>query len=401
MEIKPNGYDFSAMHQRMQWYIDQEITSCCMSLVLNGLDIVDYKTFGYMDLESRTPLRDDAIYRMYSNTKIVTSVAAMMLLERGLYSLDDPLEKYLPEFSNMQVLKSGAKSLTDTVPAETSMTPRHLLSHSAGLSYGFIEPESVIDAGYLSGGINILGDYDETLAQLSERLSAFPLVYQPGSQWRYSFATDVTARLIEVLSGQTFDVFLQENIFAPLGMTDTGFYVPQEKQDRFVTMYAAIDQLDPMKPGLIKADDPHEGIYSSPKKLLSGGGGLVSTVADYLQFIRTLINGGEYQGVRLLKSETLTAMRTNQLADGVGVAFPMWAMPGTVFGLGFALRVEPEQNDSPLSKDEYFWGGMAGTHSWMSPQANLSGLCFTQRMPGFWHPFSHEFRQHAYASAKG
>ena len=144
MEIKLNGYDFSAMHQRMQWYIDQEITSCCMSLVLNGLDIVDYKTFGYMDLESRTPLRDDAIYRMYSNTKIVTSVAAMMLLERGLYSLDDPLEKYLPEFSNMKVLKSGAKSLTDTVPAETSMTPRHLLSHSAGLSYGFIEPESVI-----------------------------------------------------------------------------------------------------------------------------------------------------------------------------------------------------------------------------------------------------------------
>jgi len=398
LDIKPNGHDFSAMHERMQWYIDQDITSCCMSLVLNGLDIVDYKTFGYMDLESRTQLRDDAIYRMYSNTKIVTSVAAMMLLERGTYSLDDPLEKHLPEFANMQVLNSDAKTLTDTSAATTSITPRHLLSHSAGLSYGFIEPESVIDAGYLAGGINILGDYDETLEQLSNRLGEFPLVYQPGSQWRYSFATDITARLVEVLSGQSFDAFLQENIFEPLGMSDTGFFVPKDKQDRFVTMYAGIDQLDPMKPGLVKADDPKTGIYSKPRKLLSGGGGLVSTVQDYLSFIRTLINGGEYNGAKLLKPETLALMRTNQLAANVGVAFPMWSMPGTVFGLGFALRQTIEQDDSKHAQDEYFWGGMAGTHSWMAPHSNIAGMCFTQRMPGFWHPFSHEFRQHAYAS---
>lgn len=400
MEIKPNGYDFSAMHERMQWYIDQEITSCCMSLVLNGLDIVDFKTFGYMDLESRTPLREDAIYRMYSNTKIVTSVAAMMLLERGTYDLDDPLEKYLPEFANMQVLNPDATALTDTHAANRSMTPRHLLSHSAGLSYGFIEPESVIDAGYLAGGINILGDYDETLAELSQRLGNFPLVYQPGTSWRYSFATDVTARLVEVLSGQTFDAFLQDNIFAPLGMSDSGFSVPADKQERFTTLYAGIDQLDPMKPGLVKADDPHSGIYSKPRKLLSGGGGLVSTVQDYLTFIRTLINGGEFNGTRLLQEETLQLMRTNQLAAGVGVAFPMWAMSGTVFGLGFALRESIADDDSKLAQDEYFWGGMAGTHSWMAPHANLAGMCFTQRMPGFWHPFSHEFRSHAYASAE-
>lgn len=397
-QIKPTDHDFSALHERMQWYIDQELTSCCMSMVLNGLDIVDYKTFGYMDLESKTPLRDDAIYRMYSNTKIVTSVAAMMLLERGAYSLDDPLEKYLPEFADMQVLNSDAKSLTDTHPANCSITPRHLLSHSAGLSYGFIEPESVIDAAYLAGGINILGEYDETLAQLSERLGNFPLVYQPGSSWRYSFATDVTARLVEVLSGQPFDAFLKDNIFGPLGMSDTGFHVPAEKQDRFITLYAGIDQLDPMKPGLVKADDPHTGIYSQPRKLLSGGGGLVSTTLDYLTFIRALINDGEWQGTRLLESATLKQMRTNQLAPGVGVAFPMWAMPGTVFGLGFAVREQAMADDSPHAKGEYFWGGMAGTHTWMSPDANLNGLCFTQRMPGFWHPFSHEFRAQAYAS---
>lgn len=396
--IKPNDHDFSAMHDRMQWYIDQEILPCCMSLVLNGLDVVDFSLFGYMDLDSRAPLREDAIYRMYSNTKIVTSVAALMLLERGTYSLDDPLEKHLPEFADMQVVKAGAGSITDTEPASCSMTPRHLLSHSAGLSYGWMEPKSVIDSAYAASGLNVPGNDDITIAELSERLGQLPLAYHPGSSWRYSFATDITGRLIEVLSGQTFDAFLQENIFEPLGMTDTGFFVPPEKQDRFITMYAGADLFDPMKPGLTKADDPATGIYSKPRRKLSGGGGLVSTVQDYLAFIRALINGGEWNGVRLLREETLQLMRSNQLANGVGVAFPMWSMPGTVFGLGVALRETPGDADSALAKDEYFWGGIAGTHSWIAPGANLAGMCFTQRMPAFWHPFSHDFRDHVYGS---
>lgn len=394
-----SNYDFSPMHQRMQWYIDQELLSCCYSLVLHGTDVVDYKCFGYMDLESKTPLREDAIYRMYSNTKLCTSIALMILHERNKFDLDDPLEKYLPEFGDMQVLKPDATTLADTIDCESSMTPRQLLSHSAGLSYGFIEPESVIDNGYLTGGLNILGGYDETLAEMSARLGNFPLAYQPGSQWRYSFATDVCARLVEVLSGSTFDAFLAEEIFQPLGMLDTGFHVPLEKQERFTTMYAGIDPLDPMKPGLVKADDPYTGTYSTPKKLLSGGGGLVSSVADYLTFIQMIINGGEWRGARIIGSDTLALMRTNQLADGISVAFPMWSMPSTVFGLGFALREQPARDDPESARDEYHWGGMAGTHSWMAPRAGIAGFCLTQRMPGFWHPFSHEFRQFAYASA--
>ena len=300
----------------------------------------------------------------------------------------------------MQVLNADARTLTDTHPARQSITPRQLLSHSAGLSYGFLDPESVLDAGYLAGGINILGEYDEELAGLTERLGNFPLAYQPGSSWGYSFATDVVARFIEVLSGQRFDEFLQENIFSPLDMVDSGFFVPAEKQDRFITMYAGIDPLDPMKPGLVKADDPHTGIYSKPRRLLSGGGGMVSTVQDYLTFVRMLINDGEINGQRILQPETLQLMRTNQLADDVSVAFPMWAMPGTVFGLGFALRESVTAEDSALAKNEYFWGGMAGTHSWMAPQPGIAGMCFTQRMPGFWHPFSHEFRAGAYDYAQ-
>lgn len=402
MSVKLTGssnYDFEPMHQRMQWYIDQELLSCCYSLVLHGSDVVDYKCFGYMDIESKTPLREDAIYRMYSNTKLCTSIALMILYERNKFDLDDPLEKYLPEFGDMQVLKPDATKLTDTVACETSMTPRQLLSHSAGLSYGFVEPDSVIDQGYLSGGLNIMAGFDETLAEVSARLGNFPLAYQPGTQWRYSLATDVCARLVEVLSGVPFDQFLEAEIFAPLRMVDTSFHVPPEKQDRFTTMYSGVDPLDPMKPGLVKVDDPHTGTYSAPKQFLSGGGGLVSTVADYVAFIQMIINGGEWGGTRIIDSDTLNMMRTNQLAEGLGVNFPMWAMPNTLFGLGFALREQPAPEDKGDSCDEYFWGGMAGTHSWMAPRAGIAGLCLTQLMPGFWHPFSHEFRQFAYASA--
>ena len=391
--------DFSPLHERMQWYIDSDILSCCNTLVMRGTDVVDFKTFGYMDLESRNPLTEDAIYRMYSNTKLVTSIAAMILYERGGFDLDDPVAKYLPEFADMQVLKPDATSVEQTEPARDDMRIRHILSHSAGLSYGFIEPGSVIDQAYAGSGIDILNDATMTLETLCEKLGELPLAYHPGESWRYSFGTDVTARLVEVVSGQAFDEFLSENIFQPLAMVDTDFWVPAEKQDRFTTMYAPVDFFEPMKGGLVKADDPHEGAYSQPRALLSGGGGLVSTVSDYLTFIRMIVAGGSWNGARIVTSETLQLMRTNQLADGVGVSFPMWAMPGTLFGLGFALKTELSDEEPAAMRDEYHWGGMAGTHSWMAPSANLTGMCMTQRMPGFWHPFSHEFKHMAYQIA--
>jgi CubicO group peptidase (beta-lactamase class C family) len=276
---------------------------------------------------------------------------------------------------------------------------RHILSHSAGLSYGFIEPTSVIDQAYMNGGVNVLADASIDLEEFCLRVAKLPLAYEPGTSWRYSVATDVCARLVEVLSGQPFDEFLHQRIFGPLAMVDTDFWVPEEKADRFTTMYAPEDFFDPMKPGLNKADDSHAGQYNTRRAFLSGGGGLVSTVADYAAFLRMLVNGGDWAGARILKAETLQLMRTNQLADGVQVAFPMWAMPGTVFGLGFALKTELQADDPQVALGEYHWGGMAGTHSWMAPEANLTGFCLTQRMPGFWHPFSHEFKAMTYAIA--
>ncbi|MCP5181489.1 MAG: beta-lactamase family protein [Pseudomonadales bacterium] len=383
----------------MAWYVDEGILSCVNTLVMRGTDVLDFRLFGYMDLESRTPLREDAIYRMHSNTKIVTSVAAMQLVEMGRLDLDAPVERYLPAFAHPRVLRADATEVSHADPAGGSIRVRHLLSHSAGLSYGFIEPDSLIDKAYAAAGINLFGGEELTLEELCDRLGSLPLVYEPGTNWRYSLATDVVARIVEVVSGQRFDDYLEEHIFRPLGMVDTAFHVSPEKVDRLVTMYAPTDLFNPMKPGLVKAEDPATGPYSRPRRFLSGGGGLVSTVADYLAFIRMIVNGGTWNGATLLKPETLALMRTNQLSAGVHVAFPMWAMPGTVFGLGFAIKQAVGAEEPLMARDEYHWGGMAGTHSWMAPNAGITGMCMTQRMPGFWHPFSHEFKAMAYRLA--
>ncbi|XOV83888.1 MAG: serine hydrolase domain-containing protein [bacterium] len=382
----------------MSSYIEQDILSCISTIIMRGTDILDYKTFGYMDKDSGAPLTDDAIYRMYSNTKIVTSVALMMLFEEGRFKLEDELSRYMPEFADPKVLLPDAKTADDVQAASQPILIRHILSHSAGLSYGFIEPESVVDQAY-AGTLNVLGDFSVDLEEFCSRAATLPLAYEPGASWRYSVATDVCARLIEVLSGQRFDEFLKSRIFNPLGMVDTDFWVPPEKADRFITMYAPTDLFDPMKPGMVKVDDPVSGSYNNPRKLLSGGGGLVSTMSDYMTFIRAIVNDGSWQGVQLLQPQTLQLMRTNQLAPGVGVSFPMWDMPGTVFGLGFALHETLQPGEPAGSQNEYHWGGMAGTHSWMAPQAGITGMCSTQRMPGFWHPFSHEFKSLAYQIA--
>ncbi|MDP6375801.1 MAG: serine hydrolase domain-containing protein [Pseudomonadales bacterium] len=389
------------MHERMQWYVDQKLLSCCATLVMRGTDVVDYRTFGYMDLETMVPLTPDAIYRMYSNTKIVTSVAAMMLYEEGRLGLDQPLREVLPAFADVKVLKRKAAGIDDVEELASPVLMRHILSHSAGFSYGFVEPESAIDQAYMAHGLDPLGNREDTLESMCDKLAKMPLVYQPGTSWRYSLATDVTARVVELLSGQRFDEFLKDRIFTPLSMVDTDFHVPADKVGRFITMYAPTDLLDPMKPGLVKADDAHEGQYNSPRAMLSGGGGLVSTVSDYLSFLRMIVSGGSWNGVRLLEPETLDVMRTNQLAGGIGVSFPMWDMPGTVFGLGFALKQQLSEGEPLASLGEYHWGGMAGTHSWMAPETGITGFCLTQRMPGFWHPFSHEFKRMVYQFTMG
>jgi len=392
IETKPNPLDFRPMHERMQWYIDENIIPFCTTVVMRGTDVLDVAYLSGTKPEQTVGA--DTIMRMHSSTKMITSVLAMMLYEEGRFALDDPIEQYLPEFANPRVLRADARSADDVEPAVGPIQVNQVLSHSAGLSYGFIEPDSIVDSAYVSAGVDQTSITRMTLADLTERLGSLPLAYQPGTSWRYSFATDVVARLVEVWSGKRFDEFMHERVLRPLAMVDTDFWVPESKIGRMARLFDPADQLRPMEPGLtaLRLEVRTDG----PPRFLSGGGGLLSTVVDYLSFVRMLVNGGEWNGERLLDAKTIELMRTNQLAPGVGVRFPMWHMPDTTFGLGFALKEAPAKGEPAGAIGEYHWGGMAGTHFWMAPNAGITGVCMTQRMPAFWHPFSRDFKRLVY-----
>ncbi len=280
--VADSNLDFAPLHQRIQWYVDEGIIPFANTLILRGDEVIDKHFYGPSVEHASAPKRptEDAIFSMHSSTKIATSVAAMMLFEEGKFSLDDPIEQYIPALGDMLVLKPDAQLINDTEPAAGPIRINQLLSHTAGLSYGFIEPEGIIDGAYNDNGINpMMPGGVKSLEELCQALGQLPLAYQPGTFWRYSFATDVTARLVEVISGQRFDEFLQERIFNPLGMIDTDFFVPPDKLDRFTTMYAPDDPLDPMSPCPTPADSPDSTANGTRPSFLSGGGGLMSTLS--------------------------------------------------------------------------------------------------------------------------
>ena len=380
------------MHTAIQRYVDDNILAGASAVVLKDNYVVDFKTWGCADIESRHAIEENTIFRIYSNTKIVTSVAAMCLFEDGCFELDDPIERYLPQLANRMVLKAGESDLGAVEPANTLPTVRQLMCHTAGFSYGFLM-ESPIDA--LLTQRQIMAP-DATLADMIDKLEDIPLAYQPGARWQYSVSTDVLARLVEVWSGQSFYDFLKARIFDRLHMVDTAFHVPEAKHARFATNYTPKNPMQPMEGGLNASPDTLVGGYLTPKRFHSGGGGLVSTIGDYATFIRMLVGGGEWDGVRILKPETVEMMHTNQLPKGVGVQLPNWIMPDTVFGLGLAIKTAPAKGEPEDAIGEFHWGGMAGTHSFISPRKNIAALIFTQRLPGFWHPFSHDFKRLVY-----
>lgn len=380
------------MHEAMQKFVDNELLVGAISVVLKDNEIVDYKTWGYADRDSRSAIGENTIYRIYSNTKIITSVAAMCLYEEGKFDLEDPLEKYLPQLVNFKVLKPGATDLTQTQDAQSIATVRQVMSHQAGFSYGIFS-ESPVDALYMERKVF---DPGSTLAEMVDKLSELPLAYQPGARFQYSISTDILARLVEIWSGMSFIDFLKQRIFTPLAMADTDFHVPPEKHERLATNYVPIDLMDPMKPGLTAQPDSLLGSFLEPKALASGGGGLVSTMSDYTSFIQMLVGEGAFNGVQILKPGTVALMHSNQLPAGMQVQFPNWAMPNTVFGIGLAIKTQPMAGEPVDATDEYHWGGIAGTHTWISPRTGIAALIFTQRFPGFCHEFSHEFKRQVY-----
>ncbi|MBI3284412.1 MAG: beta-lactamase family protein [Burkholderiales bacterium] len=375
----------------MQRYVDRQILAGVSTAVLVGRELVHQQCSGWADIENAIPLREDHLFRVFSNTKLITSIAVLMLMEDGLLQLDDPLENYLPQLGKRHVLKPDARYIGDTEPARSSITIRHLLTHSSGLSYGFLDPGSLLYQAYNERKVM---NAQATLAELVAVLADLPLRFHPGTAWEYSIATDVLARLVEVVGGQDFDVFLEQRILQPLAMLDTFFTVPEAKRDRLTAYYVGTDPANLLQRSLKRIDkSPYPGAFVTPVARKSGGGGLVFSLPDMLALLRSLMPGGD----TILRPDTLALMMRNQLAPGLHIGFPGFgAAPGKGYGLGGAVTVQAGPMDPPGSAGEFEWGGIAGTHWWISPRHNIAGVLMTQRQMSFWHPFSFEFKRLAY-----
>ncbi len=382
--------DFSAAHAVLQNEVDQQRLAGVSSVVLHRGELVDSFCTGLADMESGEPLRPDHIHRAFSNTKLITSVLVLLLVDQGRLALDAPIKNWLPAFGQLRVLRPGAQALHDTEPLQNHITVRHLLSHQAGLSHGVFDPGTLIFTAYHAAGLR---RPDTTLAEMMDKLAELPLLYQPGSGWEYSLATDVLARLIELITGQRFGDALQTHLFDALGMVDTGFVLLPDQLPRLAALYRG-DLVDVMKPGLHRLfDTPWSGAYRQAVPRQSGAGGLFTTQADMLALLRQLMPG---QGT-LLKPETLTALFSEQLPPDRCVQFALsGAVPSLGFGLGGAITRAASNLQPEAAVGELQWGGLAGTHWWVSPATGLAGVVMTQRFMGFWHPFWFDYRRRVY-----
>ncbi len=326
-----------------------------VTMVARHGKLVHKGTYGWQDLENQVPMAEDTIFRIFSMTKPITGVAMMMLYEEGKFALDDPVENYIPEFTNLVVAQ---EDVPNGIPmAELphhKMTMRELMSHTGGLTYGSFS-RSRVDTLY--GEVNVL-DGNGTLQDMIDKLAQIPLRQQPGSAWHYSVSVDVQGYLVEKLSGMGFDEFLQQRLFDPLGMVDTRFHVGRDKAQRFSREYTS---------GPDGLRSPENSAFIEAPTFLSGGAGLTGTAADYLHFAQMLANGGELDGVRILTPETVELMRTSQLPEGI-TEIPGY--PGNAFGLDFAIVTDPASNGG-MSAGSYWWWGIAGSWFWIDPVEDL------------------------------
>ena len=377
-------------------YIDTgKFTGSLVGIYRKGRLVHD-STMGLMDRERKKPVEWDTVFRIFSMTKPVTSVALMMLFEKGLIQLDDPVYRYIPSFRKLEVYVSGVDGSFETRPPDRSLTIKDLLSHQSGFTYDFLK-ENEIDAAYSSRGIGSATQKD--LASLIDSLSDLPLLFSPGDRWNYSVSTDVCGHLVELISGQSLDTFFYENIFEPLGMSDTGFYVPAVDIPRFSANY--LYNLNGL-PKLL--DDPLKSRFIKRPSFLSGGGGLVSTAEDYLSFCRMILGGGELNGNRILSRKTIDLMSANHLTAGVDlaeVASGRWSetsYQGMGFGLGFSVVKDPSMTLVPGSVGELAWGGMANTAFWIDPLEDMAVVFMTQLVPSGIYNIRRELRTLVYSA---
>ena len=382
-------------------YIEAEKIAGCLTLIARRGELAHLSAMGMMDRERGLPMAEDAIFRIYSMTKPITSVALMMLFERGAFQLSDPVARFIPQWAELQVMTGGEYPDYATAPPERPMTIRDLLSHQSGLTYGFME--GPLEAGYFKHKVYQAGTMrGRDLQSMIDRLAELPLKFSPGDNWNYGVSTDVCGYLVQEISGRRFDEYLREEIFEPLGMEDTGFYVPAEKQHRLAANYerGADKQLRPL-------DIFGAGEYFEEPTFLSGGGGLVSTAQDYQRFCQMLLNGGQLDGVRILGPKTIELMAMNHLPDDDELsarALGTWsetANDGVGFGLGFAVLLDLPRTQNVGSVGEYYWGGAASTIFWIDPAEELIAIFMTQFMPSGTFNFRGQIKQLLYPGLVG
>jgi CubicO group peptidase (beta-lactamase class C family) len=354
----------------MKELVDNGRLAGVVTMVSRHGKVVEFDAVGKRDIAANAPMQKDSIFRIYSMSKPITGVAMMMLFEEGKWQLNDPVAKYIPEFAKLKVYSTEANGNVALKDQNHPVTMRELMSHSGGFTYGFFSQTAVdkmqIEADLLNP--------NNTLDEFIKRVAKLPLNSQPGSEWHYSISVDIQGYIVQKLSGMPFEEFLEKRIFKPLGMSDTGFYVPKEKLNRFAEFYSYDND------GKLKAVGVREGLnhdFAAKPALSSGGGGLVSTAGDYMRFCQMLLNGGQLDGVRLLSPLTVELMRTNVLAPSV----PILA-PGAGFGLDFAIYTDPVAAGGYYGKGSYWWGGAAGTWFWIDPVNDLVVVGMIQQAAG-------------------
>ena len=378
----------------IEGYVDDGRMPCAMVLVNDRGREAYYHACGLRDVESGTALTRDTVFRIYSMTKPITSVALMMLYEQGCFQLDDPVHKYIPQWKQLQVYESGEGEAIKTREPQTVLTIKNLLTHTSGLTYGFMRTHPV-DAQYQKKRVSG-GGRKGTLDGMIERLSDQPLLFDPGTRWNYSVSTDVCGYLVQLFSDRDLDVFVREEITQPLGMDDSGFQVPEHAAERFAACYQHHADCFRLQ------DAPDGSRYHVRPSFFSGGGGMVSTIDDYQRFAQMLLNKGATRDVRLLGRKTVEYMTANHLPGGVDLAkmgqsrFSETPFDGIGFGLGFSVVIDPPTASVLDSIGEFAWGGAASTYFWVDPVEELTVVFMTQLLPSSAYPIRRELKTLVY-----
>ena len=388
----PAGFCPARLTRISPWlkrYVDEKKLPFAHVAVLRKGQLAYSNFYGVRDIEEGSPILEDGIYRIYSMTKLVTTVAALALYEKGAFQLDDPVDKFVDEFRDARVFISGRKDSINSVEAETPMTIRQLMNHTSGLTYGAFDPGPV---GQLmrSGKIDF-GNLQANLGDTVRRLASIPLCFQPGSQWRYGVSTDVLGYVIEVVTGKTLLQVFDELIFKPLNMNDTFFEVPINKVKKFCSLYTRTKS-----ESLKLLECAGSSRFCKPVNMYSGGGGLISSMRDYLVFLEMIRCGGRYDDAQILGRKTVELMLRNHLSgDMASMGQPTFSempMEGIGFGLGGAILLDPAKAQILGSEGEFTWGGMASTAFWIDPKEELSVVFMTQLIPSSCYPIRRELR---------